>query len=348
MNRTLIPSLLLALSLLSCGGSTQATDDTTTPVDVDTQPAPPPFDPQAYFPQDTFAVVELKAQRLTGSPYFDTLMGWLRETGEMPDHQEQVFIDAIAATSDILVPMVDDDGEPEPGAVLFSGAFTHEQVCEWLRVAAEGEDIVPLEVLGHAACGEEGEAFIAQIADDWWILGPDEYVRPILQNPARPQVLDSPQWADVVSRIQAQDAAIEIISLATDEGLEMLVEDTPLTAELVDGMQAFAFAFDAMDGADAEATMLARDAAAAQSLAGFLNTQIGEIFGSLPARAMGLSGLAEFIQVEQRGADVAIRMNLPDAEVRSLLDRVHAFLQMSGAFGGDAEEPPAQAAPPQP
>ncbi|HJL06260.1 MAG TPA: hypothetical protein RMH85_20395 [Polyangiaceae bacterium LLY-WYZ-15_(1-7)] len=344
---------LLALGALlafACGGGATP-EGGTTPVEVSEAPPPPPFDPMAYMPADTYAVAEIDVAQVLASPYFETVWGWAELIDELDPNLIARVRSALDRTERVILPFASNRSgrSPELGAVILVGRYEPGELEGFLREAADSEDFQDLEIAGHRGIGNDDGALI-QLDPGAWILGPRYTLDTVIANPARPAVLADARYLEAQQQLTiAQPAVVVTMATVNDVARTFVRRETPLSSEQAAHVQSGAAAVSVQSGVQGEIVVRTDDPALAQALAAEAQQGLGEAGQSMEARAMQLHTVAEQTEVQQDGTDVRVRMGLAAQEVEGMLGALDAFIQLAlqarQQSGATATEVPAEPQP---
>ncbi|MEO0321807.1 MAG: hypothetical protein AAF447_02540 [Myxococcota bacterium] len=338
MNRLILLFAFLALAGCAKGAPPPVTPEAA----AVTRPALPAFEPMAFLPANTFAVARVDVPRVLASPYFawvESALGSLE-----PDESAKVMqaIDVLRTVSSVHISLGPDERRPQPGVVLFQTSLDAGTLQAQFVDLSEEDDIVPLNLGGRTAFGDDQGAFV-ELEDGWWLVGPRENVEAALVSPSLPAALSDADWNRASQRAALPAPMVEVVLLGRNEGMRQALRGSPLAPPEIEQVRAGALQIDATDGVQVRGVLLTDVPALAQRVVADVQAQLQEAESEAPP-FLPVQSLLQTVTVVAEGGDVLLDVNVPDATVRSFYAVVTGFLGLMQS-GGSAGSPPPPVTP---
>ncbi|MEM1415907.1 MAG: hypothetical protein AAGH15_13450 [Myxococcota bacterium] len=326
---------LLALGLLGACQRDARPPETPEAARIET-PAPPPFDPMAFLPAETFALVRLDVSRIIASPYFEWAQEIIdREAQDEPEKTE-AFLALVRSMPTAYVALVPGEYEPELGLVLFQTTLPGPEFHRHFVTLTDEEDIVPTTVGGLEAYGDDQGTFV-HLEDTWWAVGETEKMPGYVMSPGRAPALADPRWTHAHERVALPAPMVDALVLGTEAGRRMLL-DSPLGPD-AQKVEALALEIDATNGVQAHFVLMANEPELPQRLVGLVNAQIQEGMERIPP-FIPVRDILNRTTVVAEGNDFVFEIDVPDETVRQVYGMARGFLGLLGSPPDQATEAP--------
>ncbi len=335
-------SWMLLAGVLGCGGGTQVEGETT-PVEVqhvEVAAAPTPIE---VLHPDSFALIEVDVARARNSPYYPIVWPWIVGLIEDEARDEaprliEALNQAIQDVDRVYASFVPrNSGSYDLGSVVVEGRFEPGEVEGWLRSAVPPERaarLTPTQIGNYRgfSMGDETSASsgaLIEVSPSIWVLGPRSALEAPLANPAAPAAFSDASFLEARTRLSIAQPMATCVVLGTEEGKRLLRRDSPLERQ-AESARSAAVSVDATSGVQLDSIALFDSPEPASVLVGRLSELRNEAANSMPIRMMPrVSSAIESIAIQQDASDVGVAFQMPDAELRPLLETLGGFISMA-------------------